>query len=93
MSESATIHKPAETIWCLFSISNLYDQPDFNLEMWWKERPSIEMLCKAIGFTSMEDIPDDSLVAIVGVFKGETKTVDNVSYYIQEVVEGIKPPR
>lgn len=31
-----------DSIWCLFSIENNYDQPDNNLVMWWATKPSLD---------------------------------------------------
>ncbi len=32
----------SDIIWCLFSITNDYGQPDNNLVSWWHELPTIE---------------------------------------------------
>ncbi len=83
------------SIWCLFSIGNNYDQPDNNLEMWWGQKPSLEQLFKVFNIST--DSPPDRVVAVVDLWRhsgagftpeGQGRTL----YRLQEVNEGERLP-
>ncbi len=37
------------SIWCLFSVENNYDQPANNLVAWWPTKPNCEVLAETLG--------------------------------------------
>lgn len=74
-------------IFCLFSVANNYDQPDNNLVCWWRERPSIETLAKALG-ESFPSRSDNDTLAIVKVWSGDVARLHEVDYRLEEVGEG-----
>lgn len=77
----------AATIWCLFSVENEYDQPDHNLVVWWKERPSIEVLAAALNVTLGKD--DLQTVAVVNIWTGSRAIIgDTTSYRLEQTTEG-----
>ena len=82
-----------ETIWGLFSIANNYDQPDYNLEVWWKEAPSLDILFKHFGADGTKLPPEDTILAVVQLW--QTRGTDthvrlyDTNYRMLEVREGI----
>ena len=71
----------------LFSIENQYDQPENNLVALFKEKPSIELLAKALGKSFPCDKDSDTL-AIVKIWKNESKNIyrlGNFYYRLEEV--------
>lgn len=76
-------------IWCLFSVENNYDQPDYNLVTWWAEKPSIERLA-AFMRRPLGNNNDDT-VAVVKLWSGERVRFETggASYRLEEV-EGSK---
>ncbi|WP_298845567.1 hypothetical protein [uncultured Clostridium sp.] len=47
-----------ETIWCLFSIANEYDQPDNNLECVWLTKPTFKQIRYIFGLAEGKWIED-----------------------------------
>ena len=70
----------AMKLWILFSIANEYDQPYANLEGWWAEKPSFDILAKV-----METSDEDSINKILD---GCAKRIGNADYRLEEVKEG-----
>ena len=71
----------------LFSIENQYDQPDNNLVAIFKEKPSIELLAKALGKSFPCDKDSDTL-AIVNIWNNESKEgyrLGDFDYRLEEV--------
>lgn len=71
-----------KTIWCLFSVVCDYNQPDYNLEAWFSEKPTFEQLSKV--FKYKDDLVEDLLKHC------SLKKVSGCNYYLKEVKEGIK---
>ena len=83
------------SIWCLFSIENNYDQPDNNLEMWWSQKPSLEQLFGVFNIST--DSPPDRVVAVVDLWRHTSAAFmpdgpSNARYRLQEVKEGERLP-
>lgn len=76
-------------IWCLFTVENLYDQPDHNLHAWWPERPSLEKLAAFLG-RPLDTASDEDVIAILDIWKGRGAKfyVGGTRYRLQEVAEG-----
>ena len=69
----------------LFSVENEYDQPMNNLVCLWKEKPSLETLCKDIDWKFPADSDKDTL-AIVTLWQGKKEVrIDNVDYRLETV--------
>ena len=88
MTKVVTSEHPKEaTIFCLFSITNDYDQPPNNLVAWWSAKPSLEILSKALGhqFPPQED---ELIVSIVKIWNGDEQKIDNTDYWLAETKEG-----
>ena len=77
-----------DTIWCLFGVENNYDQPDHNLVMWWREKPSIEKFANAIGVQLGED--NEETVNLVAIWTGKPCQIrlGQTYYSLEEVQEG-----
>ena len=74
-------------IWALFSISNDYDQPNNNLEYWWTEKPTIEQVGTAME-KPINNVNDETIVKIVGVWQGQEIDFCGMSYRIEELCPG-----
>ncbi len=72
---------------CLFSVENNYDQPQNNLICWWREKPSIETLAKALDLRFPAS-SDSETLAIVKVWSGEGARIIETDYRLEEVEEG-----
>jgi len=69
----------------LFSVENEYDQPMNNLVCLWKDKPSLETLCKDLGWKFPADSDKDTL-AIVTLWQGKEEVrIDNVDYRLETV--------
>ena len=69
----------------LFSVENEYYQPMNNLVCLWKEKPSLETLCKDLGWKFPADSDKDTL-AIVTLWQGKEEVrIDNVDYRLETV--------
>lgn len=75
-----------ESIWCLFSIQNDYDQPEHNLEAWWKKKPDFKALSNAL---SLDFTGDDNILIVVNIHQGGERRVHGGDYRLDEVPEGI----
>ena len=80
---------PMTTIWCLFHIEIDYDPPNNNLIAWWPNKPSVEVLCKAMG-VELAGGKDQEIVAAVRVFSGEETLLaeHNARYRLREIPPG-----
>ena len=74
-----------DTIYCLFSIDNEYDQPDYNLVAWFQEKPSIEQIAKTLGHELKEDT---IIVAIAKIWQGQEARINQTNYRFVKVKEG-----
>jgi hypothetical protein len=72
-------------IYCLFSIKNEYDQPDYNLEIFWNEKPGIEFLMKYFN-VNIED--NNKVLEIVNLWQGKETRIQNTCYRVRKVEEG-----
>jgi len=66
-------------IWCLFSIANEYNQPNYNLECFWFTKPDAFKLKTVCQCTEEEAM----------ILFDHTLRVDQVHYSLQEVEEGV----
>lgn len=77
-----------DKIYALFSIQNEYDQPDNNLEAWWHEKPSLEILANALGGKFPSDRDEDTL-AIVKIWGMEVhQRIGNTDYRLEHITPG-----
>lgn len=75
-------------IWALFSLDNLYDQPYHNLVGWWKDKPSLETLAKALG-TTFPSAKDEEVIKVVRLWQGEDIfDGNNTRYMLRDIKEG-----
>lgn len=72
-------------VWLLFSIVNDYDQPENNLEAWWKDKPSFDTLAKAVGIMVDKKKGNEKIGRIL---KGEDVRISGADYRLQELEEG-----
>jgi hypothetical protein len=83
-------------VWCLFSVDSNYDQPDFNLVCFWKDKPSLEQLSNVLTGKALGDLGEETIVEIVSIFTGKEGKVSRVhfdtTFRIEEVEEGIQLP-
>lgn len=71
----------------LYSVENNYDQPDCNLVALFKNKPSIELLAKAIG-KSFPCSSDSDTLAIVSIWSnlgGNGYRIGNTDYRLETV--------
>jgi len=68
----------------LFSVANEYDQPRNNLVCLWKDKPSLETLCKDLGWKFPSDSDEDTL-AIVNLWQGKEVRIGNTDYRLETV--------
>jgi len=83
---SALAGAQIDRIWCLLSIDNNYDQPANNLVCWWRDKPSIETLAKAM---QLKMDTDANIIAVVRVHQGETARRIETDYRLEQVAEGV----
>lgn len=74
------------TIWCLFSVENEYNQPENNLVAWWNDKPTIEMILSKIGGNIH---CDRDVVAAAHIYSGTGARHYNLDYRLQLVSEGV----
>jgi len=74
-------------IWAMFSIYNDYDQPENNLEVWWKNKPSFKELGKALGITVNMDKGNANIGRLL---KGQEVRIGGADYRLEEIKEGKK---
>lgn len=72
-------------IWCLFSIANLYDQPNNNLVAWWSNRPSFEVILSAVN-GSLGD--EKTIIAAANLLQGRETKVGEDLFRLEEINEG-----
>lgn len=76
------------TIWILTSFSNaLYDQPENNLIAWWREKPTLDQVCDAMGMGVFPPEGDECALAVVNVWSGGARVADD-TYNLREIKEG-----
>jgi hypothetical protein len=78
-----------KNIYALFSIDNNYDQPDNNLVAWWHDKPSLEVLSKALGYSFPSD-SDNVTLSIVKIWGGERQRLDyaGTTYRLESIGPG-----
>jgi len=71
------------TIWCLFSVANEYDQPEHNLETFYFEKPNKGDIMK---FLRCNEVEAEALL------RSERTRIkgDYTDYYLEEVESGNK---
>lgn len=74
------------TIYCLFSIENDYNQPNNNLVSFWLTKPSLENLAKSLNFT-FPTKDDEITIKLVHLWQGKEIRLNNKDYRIQEIKE------
>ena len=79
-------------IWCLFSVSNDYDQPDHNLVCWWADKPSIDAVSKIVCGKQLTELTDESILVVVGIVRGDKCDFDGCEYRLEEVAMGKPMP-
>lgn len=89
----------AKSIYCLFSISNNYDQPRNNLVMWWPEKPHFEAFCEAfdikvednINILTLLDKYGAALMSLKDIYNGkESRVFGDTDYRMEEVTAETK---
>lgn len=79
------------SIWCLFSVECLHDQPANNLVAWWDQKPSFDTLAKALGVPGFPANSDAATLFIVKVWEGEGErqmAPGQTMYRLVQVAEG-----
>lgn len=78
-------------VWMLFSVENLYDQPENNLVAWWKTKPTFDDLAKAVGWGQFPCNTDEGTLYIVNLWQGADKKdkPGGTRYRLEEVEEGV----
>lgn len=73
-----------ETVWCLFGIDNLYDQPRNNLYLIWNNKPIVEVIESCLpdikNWSKHEDL--------VNLYNGLPVRVGETTYRIEEIEIG-----
>lgn len=71
----------------LYSVENNYDQPNYNLVALFKNKPSLELLAKAIGkpFPCSNDSDTLTIVNIWSNLDGSGYRIDNTDYRLETV--------
>lgn len=78
----------ADKIYALFSVENNYDQPPNNLVAWWHEKPSLEILAKALG-RSFPDANDEVTLKLVKIWGMETEQrISDTDYRLDHITPG-----
>ena len=75
------------TIWCLFSVANMYDQPGNNLEYWWLIKPFSVELAKALSKCTGAEI-DPYSFDVQSLVAGKSIDIGNAEYRLESVAEG-----
>ena len=68
-------------IWVLFSIANMYDQPEANLEAWWFKKPSLKLIIAIVGFEDRK--------RWIGILSGKEVRVGEADYRLRHIKEGV----
>lgn len=77
-------------IYALFSVENNYDQPQNNLVAWWGEKPSFDILAKAVGYGCFPCATDEGTLIVVNLWQGgEVKDDNGTSYRLRLISDGI----
>jgi len=74
-------------IWCLFSVENNYDQPDYNLVAWWYQKPNKVQLVWAMNIDAMCSAEETTRLTSA-VLDGEHTDWNNATYRLEEHCEG-----
>ena len=77
-----------ESIWCLFSVVENYNQPNNNLVAWYSEKPTISTLAHSVFNRSIEELSDSEIILVANLSKG-TRVKDNwyTEYRLEQVQE------
>lgn len=77
-----------DKIYALFSIANNYDQPSNNLEAWWHDKPSLEILANSLG-TSFPAKDDEVTLKIVKIWgMGDIQRMNDVDFRLEQIGPG-----
>ena len=76
-----------KTAWFLFSVDNNYDQPPNNLEAWWEEKPSLEILAYVLNIPFPGN-SDEETISIVNIWAGKCVEIKNTEYRLESHVPG-----
>ncbi len=84
------------TIWCLFSIENNYDQPKNNLVCAWIEKPAIKEFANTFGIPDLQKMTiydavekfGEQLQKITKIYNGEKVRISNTDYRFEEIKAG-----
>ena len=76
-------------IWVLFSVENNYDQPENNLEIFWREKPSLEQLAKVILAKTLGKLTTEQIVSIVELWTGKPTGFHNATCRLESIAEGV----
>ncbi|QIG68158.1 hypothetical protein EVB55_223 [Rhizobium phage RHph_Y68] len=81
----------APTIYALFSVDNDFNQPTHNLVGWWLNKPTLEVIAKALGL-NFPSVLDDETVAVVKIWsmQSEEIRVRETDYRLRLISEGTK---
>ena len=74
-------------VWCLFSKEDNYDQPRFNLEYLWLEKPDFIELCKALD-VSFQNPEGDKFVSVADILKGGEAPLEGIIYQLEAMKVG-----
>lgn len=73
-------------VWAIFRIANQYDQPDNDLVQLYANKPKFEQLLELFfSDTELSDIDENSIIAIVGMLKGERVHIYNNEHRLEEI--------
>lgn len=75
------------SIWCIFSLSNNYDQPPNNLVAWWKDKPDLTMLAREFFNKELTDMDNDEVVMTVELWQGRKIDYSNTAYLLKHIKE------
>ncbi len=92
ISKEPVVVEKKRTVWCLFSVENLHEQPNNNLVALWFERPSIETLARHFHY-SLSEANDETVLKLVAIWQGKgarLPPLGETDYRLQEVTEGEK---
>ena len=83
---NCSVWEEKKTIWVLFSIENEYNQPEHNLEAWWYEKPTFNVIAKL--WNIEVDLRKGN--ALIGrLLRGMEVRSNCYDYRLREISEGI----
>jgi len=85
VNKDGTLNVALGTIWCLFSIYNEYNQPNDNLEAWWSQKHTFNMLSKVLNIKVDKEKGNKYIGQLL---KGQEVRMNNADYRLHTVKEG-----